>query len=82
MATPPCLTLRRICPERNERRFYRLDITTDLFGAILLRRCWGRIGTDGRCRHDPYPDLLAARAALEALARRKQRRGYRLTGAT
>lgn len=82
MVTPPRLTLRRIRPERNERRFYRLDITTDLFGTILLRRCWGRIGTDGRCRHDPYPDLPAARAALDALARGKQRRGYRLWEAT
>jgi predicted DNA-binding WGR domain protein len=70
------LSLRRIRPERNERRFYRLDLTVDLFGSILLRRHWGRIGTDGRQRLEPFPTLAAAEAALARLATAKRRRGY------
>lgn len=68
--------LRRIRPERRERRFYRIDIVTDLFGTVLLRRSWGRIGTDGRLRSEPYADVAAARLALTRLAARKCRRGY------
>ncbi|GAB0117873.1 WGR domain-containing protein [Acidisoma sp. 7E03] len=71
------LTLRRIAPERNARRFYRLAITSDLFGHVLLLRQWGRIGTDGRRRHDPYPNGAAAMAALQRLLSAKLRRGYR-----
>lgn len=70
------LTLRRLRPDRNERRFYRLGITTDLFGTILLFRNWGRIGTDGRRRFDVYPDEEEARVALSRIAARKRRRGY------
>lgn len=71
------VALRRIRPERNERRFYRMDVATDLFGTAVLMRNWGRIGTHGRLRSDPYPDEAAARAALLALAAAKRRRGYR-----
>jgi len=74
--TASSLTLRRIRPHRNERRFYRLEITTDLFGAILLVRNWGRIGTDGRLRFHVFSDTQQAHAALIRLAAIKRRRGY------
>ncbi|MBX5454448.1 MAG: WGR domain-containing protein [Acidobacteriia bacterium] len=67
----------RIRPERNEWRFYRMEIWPGLFGEALLARQWGRIGTEGRVRLDAYPDEGAARNALAALARAKLRRGYR-----
>jgi predicted DNA-binding WGR domain protein len=70
------LALKRIQPEQNMRRFYRMEVVTDLFGTILLQRRWGRIGTDGRLRCDPYPDIAAALSALTMLAERKRRRGY------
>lgn len=73
---PTELTLQRIRPERNERRFYRMEVVSDLFGTVLLLRRWGRIGTDGRLRGDPYPDEAAAFAALGAMGERKRRRGY------
>lgn len=73
------LSLTRIRAERNERRFYRLGLVIDLFGTILLRRQWGRIGTDGRCRHDAYATAAAAEDALARLAAAKLRRGYRHT---
>ncbi len=56
-------------------------IRPDLFGRALLARYWGRIGTKGHLRLDPYPDPGAALNALAALARRKRRRGYRETSA-
>ena len=70
-------SLVRIRPERNEFRYYRLDIWPDLFGRALLVRHWGRIGTYGRRRLDPHPDPGAAINALARLLRAKRRRGYR-----
>jgi hypothetical protein len=46
------LTLHRIDPARNMRRFYRLDVQPDLFGLWLLMREWGRIGRPGQTRED------------------------------
>lgn len=74
------IALQRIRPERNERRFYRMEVMTDLFGTVLLLRRWGRIGTDGRQRDEPFMDETAAVAALDLWAARKLRRGYRKIG--
>jgi len=69
----------RIRPERREWRFYRLEIVTDLFGTLLLQCSWGRIGTDGQQRCEPFTDEMTAIAALDRQAARKQRRGYQET---
>ncbi len=69
-------SLVRIRPERNEWRYYRMEIWPDLFGRALLLRHWGRIGTAGRRRLDPHPDPGAAINALARLAAQKRRRGY------
>jgi predicted DNA-binding WGR domain protein len=69
-------SLIRVRPERNEFRYYRLEIWPDLFGRALLVRQWGRIGTAGSRRLDPHPDPGAAINALAALTRQKRRRGY------
>lgn len=73
---PERLLLARIRPERNERRYYRLEIGIDLFGTVGLARTWGRIGRSARMRFDPLPDLGTALDALAAVARGKRRRGY------
>jgi predicted DNA-binding WGR domain protein len=73
---PDYVALTRIRPDRNEWRFYRLEIWPDLFGRALLARHWGRLGTQGRIRLDPHPDPGAALNALAGLARQKRRRGY------
>ena len=70
-------SLVRIRPERNEWRFYRIEVWPDLFGRALLARHWGRIGTQGRIRLDPHPDHGAAINALAQLLDAKRRRGYR-----
>jgi predicted DNA-binding WGR domain protein len=69
-------SLIRVRPERNEWRFYRMEVWPDLFGRALLLRHWGRIGTEGRLRLDPHPDPGAALNALAHLVRQKRRRGY------
>ena len=61
-------SLIRVSPERNEHRFYRLEVWPDLFGRALLVRHWGRL--------DPHPDPGAAINALARLLRAKRRRGY------
>ena len=70
-------SLIRVRPERNEWRFYRMEVWPDLFGRALLVRQWGRIGTEGHRRLDPHPDPGAAINALARLAGQKRRRGYR-----
>jgi predicted DNA-binding WGR domain protein len=69
-------SLIRIQPERNMRRFYRMEVWPDLFGRALLMRQWGRVGTEGRRRLDPHPDPGAACNALADILRAKRRRGY------
>lgn len=73
---PEQVALTRIRPDRNERRYYQIEILSDLFGAVVLARRWGRIGRSCRMRLEPYPDFGSALDALATLARIKRRRGY------
>jgi predicted DNA-binding WGR domain protein len=66
----------RIQPEQNMQRFYRMEVSRDLFGRAVLVRHWGRLGTRGRQRLDLYPDPGAAINALAEILRAKRRRGY------
>ena len=70
------LTLHRIDPERNMKRFYRLDVQPDLFGLWLFIREWGRIGRAGQTREIAFPTIDEAHTALERQRRAKERRGY------
>jgi predicted DNA-binding WGR domain protein len=63
--------------ERGEWRFYRIEVWPDLFGRAILARRWGRIGTAGSLRLEPYPDPGAAINALAHVCDAKRRRGYR-----
>jgi predicted DNA-binding WGR domain protein len=74
---PVSVTLARVRPQQNERRFYHLEILPDLLGRTMLVRRWVRIGTSGRQRLDPNPEAGAALNALAQLVRANRRRGYR-----
>jgi predicted DNA-binding WGR domain protein len=63
---------------RNIARFYVLAIDPTLFGEMAVVREWGRIGTNGRRRLDPHPDIASAVEALKVWLNRKVRRGYRV----
>jgi len=71
------VSLRRVEPLRNMRRFYSLEVERDLFARVVLVRRWGRIGTAGKVRLDEHAGEREALAAMRALERQKIRRGYR-----
>jgi predicted DNA-binding WGR domain protein len=58
------ITLRRIDPARNMRRFYALDVQPELFGGFLLMKRWGRIGTFGRITAERFETANLAAGAL------------------
>src|SRR5687768_16933624 len=68
--------LTRIDPARNMARFYSLEIQNDLFGELVLRTAWGRIGRGGSAKSTVCPDPSAAVNAVSLQMHRKQRRGY------
>ena len=67
-------SLVRMCAGLNEWRSYRMEFWPDLFSGALRVRQWGRIGTEGHRRLDPYPDRGTAINALAVLLRAKRRR--------
>lgn len=76
MKTKPATHLRRVDPERNMARFYRLSMTPSLFGDTCVIREWDRIGSFGRIRIDLYEKPEDALGAKAAIAHAKRRRGY------
>jgi len=74
---PREMVLRRIDPERNMWRFYRLAVEPDLFGGASLVRQWGRIGRPGQQLSEAHADEGLAINALLRLAAAKLKRGYR-----
>ncbi len=73
------VSLRRVDPAQNMRRFYSLEVERDLFGRVVLVRRWGRIGTAGKVRLDEYAGEEEALVAMQTFQARKIRRGYRGT---
>jgi predicted DNA-binding WGR domain protein len=73
---PGGVVLRRIDPAKNMSRFYSLEVERDLLGRVVLVRRWGRIGTAGKIRLDEHKGEAEALAALIAMQKAKQRRGY------
>ena len=59
------VTLNRVDPSRNMRRFYRLDVQPDLFGGVLLLKQWGRIGARRRIMAERYDDEALAVTTLQ-----------------
>ena len=73
-----CQLLHRIDSDLNMARFYRVELTPDLFGQVIVERRWGRIGSRGQFRSASYESTSAAEAAAFALISAKEGRGYRL----
>lgn len=71
------VTLKRVNPARNERRFYALSVERDLLGETVLVKAWGRIGKAGRVAIEAHPSEEAADKELRRVASLKARRGYR-----
>jgi predicted DNA-binding WGR domain protein len=79
MSAPPdsSILLYRIDESRNMRRFYVMATMPTLFGETSLLRNWGRIGKQGQMRIETFATSADAGEALDRLARKKGRRGYR-----
>lgn len=71
------VTLRRVDPAKNMKRFYSLTVERDLLGQCVLVRAWGRIGKSGRVALEPHETEEAAEQALRRVVSVKVRRGYR-----
>ena len=74
---PDHMTLTRVDPDRNMRRFYLMTVQRDLFGGATLVREWGRVGSSGQVRVDYHESEGQAVNALADLATAKRKRGYR-----
>ena len=70
------VSLVKINPELNQRRFYVLECSFDLFGQAILTRHYGRIGRSCRVKIDSFCNMGVASKKLEKLASSKRRRGY------
>lgn len=70
------LRLEKRVPEKNQFRFYRMDVQPTLFNEWSLVREWGRIGRQGRVVIDTFGTLDEAHSAFDRKAAEKQRRGY------
>ncbi|MFV0300519.1 MAG: WGR domain-containing protein [Paracoccus sp. (in: a-proteobacteria)] len=76
-SSPNPIHLTRRDPARNMARFYRIELTGDLFGGVRLVRAWGRLGTGGRQASEWFPGPDEAQASRALWLRRKLGRGYR-----
>ena len=68
-----------IDPQRNDRKFYELSVEMLLFGPTVTRR-WGRIGSRRpRVLSKDYETWEEAKREVNAIFRKRERRGYRET---
>lgn len=69
---------------RNARprvRFYRVDVTPNLFGEYSVLRAWGPVGRGGQQLLVWFSNLREACIAAERWQKRARRRGYAVEGA-
>ena len=68
--------LRRIEPDANLHRFYRMEIVRGLFDDWSLVRECGRIGSSGQVRTDWFDTEADAKDARFGVHMAKAKRGY------
>jgi predicted DNA-binding WGR domain protein len=76
MTTHHYTRLQKHNPERNQYRYYVLDVQPNLFGSWSLIREWGRIGRPGQVKIELCDSLEEATDAFHGKRRQKQQRGY------
>ena len=70
----------KIDETKNQRRFYNMHLVPTLFGDWSLVREWGRLGSAGTLRFDPYPTEQVALDAFDTIKSAKLKRGYSILG--
>jgi len=63
-------------PAKHSSRFYRVEISTNLFQEFSVLREWGRVGDKGQQIIRLFPDLLSASIAADTVRETNFRRGY------
>jgi predicted DNA-binding WGR domain protein len=69
---PGHIHLQAIDAGRNIARDYRIEISPDLFGHIVIELHWGRIGTKGQRRALSFADEAPALRFIRATLARRQ----------
>lgn len=72
------LHFEHIDPAHNCFRVYRIAVCRDLFGTPCVVTQWGRRGRPLRFRSEPFSSDGECESRVNALAQRRQRRGYSL----
>jgi predicted DNA-binding WGR domain protein len=70
------MLLHRINPEKNEARFYLVEVGPSLLDPWAVIRLWGRIGGQQKGLVTPCQSDTEAEALARRLVRRKLKRGY------
>ena len=73
---PSSLRLVRRDQTQRMARFYTMHSAPTLFGGWDLVREWGRIGSHGTLRIDPFETLEESERALQRIEKQKRKRGY------
>jgi predicted DNA-binding WGR domain protein len=74
-----CLAdLQAIDPARNIARAYTIEFGQDLFGEWVLRRHWGRIGTQGQVQEMMIPSEQAGLRIIGSWLRQRARTRLRI----
>jgi predicted DNA-binding WGR domain protein len=67
-----------IIPEKNRRRFYRIEVTQGLWCPLVVR-AWGRIGCSVRVKVDFIEEgIEQALSTANKLLAKRIRRGYKI----
>jgi predicted DNA-binding WGR domain protein len=63
-------------PAKRTSRFYRVEISANLFQEFSVLSEWGNMGGKGRQIIRLFPDLLSASHAADSVRKNNLRRGY------
>ena len=66
----------RTCQKSGRRRFYRVELTYNLFQEVSVLREWGLSGGRGVSRIDIYHNLRKASEAADRIRNNTLKRGY------
>ncbi|MBA84476.1 WGR domain-containing protein [Thalassobius sp. S69A] len=66
----------RPCPKSGRRRYYRVELSYNLFEEISVLREWGLAGGRGASRIDIYGSLRLASEAADRVRNATLKRGY------
>ncbi len=70
--------LHRVNPERNESRFYLVQVGPSLLDRYAVLRIWGRIGGHQHHLVTPCASPEAAAQLADRLVQRRLKRGYQI----